>query len=150
MITVTIVFALGGALAVAVSALLAQQGLTAQRYLSDLSRQNAIAAGAAYVAGDGLEVAPPLCPTSRVIPALGQGGEVSGVVCHQVDSIGTGGVGVLPLVWPDRNCSVTPVPSGNQQTLFWLNGAGVVSAYLDNSSAGSCGAFMYISTATRM
>jgi hypothetical protein len=140
LVALVIVFAVAGGLAVAVSALFAQQVSTRSKLVTDLAGQNGINAAASWVMAHA--ASQPACPGSTALPALGASGEITGAYCMQVDNVAASTAGVLPLSWAS-GCSVTALAgtsAAGRHSIFWLNGVGGVSAYIDGSgpSAG-CG-----------
>ena len=140
LVTMVLLFSLAGGLIFAVSSLLDHQINTGNLFVADFGAQAPISAGTSYVAGHGLFTGTPsLCPTSRALPGLGSGGEISGVWCRQIDNIVPGTPAIARLAWAG-SCSVTAVNgAGGRHVLLWFNAIGATSAYVDGSVSGCSG-----------
>lgn len=138
LVTMALLFAMAGGLVFAVSSLLDHQINTGNLYVADLGAQSAITAGGAYVAGHGLATGPSLCPAPGTAPILANG-QITGVLCRQIDNIMPGTPAVARLAWTGT-CSITPVTrAGGQHILLWFSAVGATSAYVDGTASGCSG-----------
>lgn len=138
--TMVIVFAMAGGLAVAVSALLERQSVTATTLAGGYRAEGAVDAGMAWAAGRGLGHGTSCSTDSATTlrPGVDVPADLPGLQCRELPIKTAGAPKVAPLAF-SGGCAVSPLSQATGRSWVWFTASGTTSAWVDGSPSGCAG-----------